>query len=466
MAEQTETVSRFEPLSALWRIIAAPRTLLILLGLLALALAAGTLIPQIPDAFAGDPQAWLAMQPGIWGQASGVLHVLGIHDLHSSLWFRALLVLLGLCLFVRIVDSTELAWRVTRRERWTPDRLAAWGAHPPQSELLLPFPLDETVEWVSAFMSECGFWSGAVSNLAVPSLVAVRRGFVFWTRPLAYASLLAALFAMAVAGFWGWDGESWRPQEGDEHAVGHGTPYSVRLDAFPIVQSDGEPVPEYSSRITWLEGDSAFEQDLVGAGRTSNHAGISLRQEGYVPAVRLRGWDDDGRPLMLETEGDVLGMTGEADIRFNSPEDQPLVLIPSQDLFLMLSFEPGCDGEGPALQISRISEGGSDQDVLGTLHESGPVSVDGLQFEVDLAFAPILRLVRYPAVGFVLVCLVVFLAVLITNWIAPPRLLWIAMARENEQSCLVRLLAIPGAGAQPWLSDLTGLFQEALHDDA
>ena len=236
MAEQTETVSRFEPLSALWRVIAAPRTLLILLGLLALALAAGTLIPQIPDAFAGDPQAWLAMQPGIWGQASSVLHVLGMHDLHSSLWFRALLVLLGLCLFVRTVDSTELAWRVTRRERWTPDRLAAWGAHPPQIELLLPFPLDETVEWVSTFMSERGFWSGAVSNLAVPSLVAVRRGFVFWTRPLAYASLLAALFAMAVAGVWGWDGESWQPQEGDEHAVGHGTPYSVRLDAFPIVQ--------------------------------------------------------------------------------------------------------------------------------------------------------------------------------------------------------------------------------------
>ena len=79
MAEQTNDVSRFEPLSALWRILAAPLTLLILMGLLALALAASTLIPQIPVTFAEDPQAWLATQTGVWGQASDVLYLSLIH---------------------------------------------------------------------------------------------------------------------------------------------------------------------------------------------------------------------------------------------------------------------------------------------------------------------------------------------------------------------------------------------------
>ena len=466
MAEQTETASHFEPLSALWRIFAAPLTLLILMGLLALTLAAGTVIPQIPEAFAGDPQAWLAMQPGVWGQASSILHVLGVFDLHSSIWFRALLVLVGLCLFVRTVDSVELAWRVARRETWTPDRLAAWGAQPPRIEFSLPFPLDETLERVSALMSERGFWSSMVPTLAVPSLVAVRRGAMLWTRPLAYALLLAALVSMAIAGVWGWEGESWQPREGDEHAVGHGTQLSVRLDAFTIAQGEGGTAPEHSSRVTWLQGETVLEQDTVGAGRTSDHAGISLRQEGYVPAVRLRGWDAGGRPLMLETEGDVLGMTGEADIRFNSPKDRPLILIPGQDLFLMLSFEPGCEGEAPALHISRIHAGGNEREVLGTFPASGTVSVDDLQLEVDLAFVPILRLDRQPALGLVLVCLALFILVLIANWIAPPHLLWIAMAQENEQSSLVRFLALPGAGEQPWLSELAGLVQEELHDDA
>ena len=466
MAEQTDSVSRFEPLSALWRILAAPLTLLILLGLLGLALAAGTLIPQIPETFAGDPQAWLAMQTGVWGQASSVLHFLGVFDLYNSLWFRALLVLVGLCLFVRTADSIELAWRVTRRERWTLDRLAAWGTRPPQIELSLPLPPDGAVERLTAIMSERGYRSSRVQDLTVSSLVAVRRAIMLWTRPLAFASLLVALVSLAVAGAWGWEGEPWRPREGDEQTVEHGTPYSVRLDAFTIVPGDGEAAPEYSSRVTWLEGETVLEQDLVGAGRTTNRAGITLRQVGYVPEVRMRGWDGDDRPLMLEIEGDVLGMTGEAAIRFASLEDQPLVLIPNQDLLLILSFEPGCDGEGPALHVSRIGEGGDDLEVLGTLHESGSVSVDDLRFEVDLSFVPVLRLDRYPAVGLALVCLALFVVALIANWIAPPRLVWIAMTQEDEQSSLVRLLAIPGAGVQLWLSELADVVQEVPRDDA
>jgi hypothetical protein len=73
MAEQTPGASRFEPLSALWRIFAAPLTLLILMGLLALILALGTLIPQIPARATVDPQAWLSVLPGFLGQAGGPL---------------------------------------------------------------------------------------------------------------------------------------------------------------------------------------------------------------------------------------------------------------------------------------------------------------------------------------------------------------------------------------------------------
>ena len=439
---------------------------MILMGLLALALAAGTLIPQIPVAFSSDPQAWLAMQTGFWGQASDVLHFLGLFELHGSLWFRALLVLLGLCLFVRTVDSVELAWRVTRRDRWTPDRLVAWGNQPCRVEFLLPSPLDETMERIAAFMTERGFWASKVPGLAVPSLVAVRRSLVLWTRPLAYGALLVALVSMAVAGAWGWEDEPWQPREGDVHEVGHGTPYSVRLDAFTIVQGEGEAAPEYSSRIAWLEGETVLEQALVDDGRSSSYAGITLRQIGHVPVVRLRGWDSDDGPLMLETEGDVLGMTGEVDIRFSSVEDQPLVLVPNQDLFLVLSYEPGCDGEGPALYVNRIREGGDDREVLGILPDSGEVSVDGLRFEVELVFIPILRLDRHLAVGFALVCVALFLIAFFANWIARTRMVWIAMAQEGERSSQVRLLALPGAGAQRWLSEMADLLQEVLHDDA
>jgi hypothetical protein len=330
----------------------------------------------------------------------------------------------------------------------------------------LPLPLDETVERLGAFLSERGYWSSTVPDLAVSSFVAVRRRLAFWTRPLAYGSLLFALVCMAVAGAWGWQGEPWQPREGEVQAVGHGAPYSVRLDALSIVQGDGERPPEYSSRVTWLEGEAALGQDLVGAGRTSRRAGITLRQVGYVPIVRMRGWDSDDRPLMLETEGDVLSMTGEAEIRFASPEDQPLVLIPTQDLFLVLSFEPSCDGDGHVLHVSRIREGGDDREALGTLRDSGSVSVDGNRFEVDLAFVPILRLEHYPAAGPALIGLTLLIVALIANWLAPPRLAWIVIAPEHERHSLVRVLTLPGSGVERWLSQLADLFQEMRHDDA
>jgi len=466
MAEQTGREPRFEPLSALWRILAATRTLLILMGLLALTLAAGTLIPQMPAEYAADPQAWLAMQTGLWGQASGFLHTLGAFDLYGSLWFRALLVLLGLCLFVRAVDSIELAWRVTRRERWTRAALAGWVASPPQIQVSLPLPREETAGRLGVLLSERGYWLSPVADSTASSFVAIRRGLAFWIRPLAYGSLLLALVCLTVLSTWGWQGEAWQPRQGEVQPVGHGAPYSVRLDAFSFVPGAGGQPLEYSSRVTWLEGEDALEQDLVEAGRTSEHGGIALRQVGYVPVVRMRGWDGDNRPLMLETEGDVLSMTGEAEVRFASPDDQPLVLISTQDLFLVLSFEPDCDGQGHTLQVSRLRESGDDQDVLGTLRDSGTVSVDGLQFELDLAFVPILRLERYPAAGLALTGLALFLVALIANWLVAPRLVWILVAQEHEKHSPVRLLALPGPGAERWVSQLAGRLQEEQHDGA
>jgi hypothetical protein len=466
MAEQTESVPRFDPLSALWRVFAAPQILLILVGLLALALVAGALIPQIPADYSEDPQAWLAMQSGIWAQAGGILRTLGVFNILSSLWFRALLAFLGLCLFVRMVDSAELAWLVTRREGLTPALFSSWIDHPPARQVSVSLPGHETMERASALLSERGYWTRALPGISVPTTVAVRRGLMFWARPFAYGSLLVALVCAAVAGAWGWQGEPWRPRQGEVHAVGHDTPYSVRLDAFSIVAGEGEWPTEYSSTVTWLEGESVVEQGLVGAGRTSSHAGFTLRQVGYVPIVRMRGWDSDGQPLMLETEGDVLSMTGEAEIRFASTADQPLVLVPNEDLFLMLSFEQGCNGEGPALRVNRIGEDSGEREDLGTLSESGSVSVDNLRFEVDLAFVPILQVDRYPAVALALISLALFIVALATSWLVPARLLWTAVIEQQGHKSLIQLQALAGAGSQGWLSRLSRLFQEGLGDDA
>ena len=156
MAEERPPVemSQPEPLSVLWRVLSAPQTLLVLMGLLALTLVLGTWIPQIPPEESSDPQAWLAAQPGLFGQLSSVVRTLGLYDLYRTFWFRLLLVLSGLAIFVRAVDAAELALQATGRRGRASAMPPPWQSSLPPRQVPAPLPLAEVrpriEEWLDA----------------------------------------------------------------------------------------------------------------------------------------------------------------------------------------------------------------------------------------------------------------------------------------------------------------------------
>jgi len=152
MAEKTQGATRFEPLSILWRFFAAPQTLLVLFGLLALILALGTLIPQIPAQASNDPQAWLSVQPGWLGQGNGLVRVLSLFDIFHSFGFRLLLALTALCLFVRTVEGVELAWRAMGRSPWMMSAFGFWGRRPPQIQVSSDLSPDEIEARLDTFL--------------------------------------------------------------------------------------------------------------------------------------------------------------------------------------------------------------------------------------------------------------------------------------------------------------------------
>jgi hypothetical protein len=466
MAEQTPGASRFEPLSALWRIFAAPLTLLILMGLLALMLALGTLIPQIPAQATVDPQAWLSVQPGFLGQANGLIHTLGLFEIFHSFGFRLLLALTGLCLFVRIVEAVELAWRATGRSPWTAATLGFWGRRPPQVRVWSHLPPDETGTQLDRFLTDRGYWLREVPAQPVPNLVAGRYSVMLWVLPLGYGALLLALVGLAIVGTWGWRGENWQSIPGEGRALGHDTPYTIRLDHFRMELGASRRLEQTQSAITWLEAETELGQDIIGTGQPAKRGGVTVRQVGYVPVVRIRGWDEHDQPLVLETGEGVLSVAGSAEIRFSSPQDQPVVLVPDHDLFLALSFEPLCAAGRPALHVDRIHEKGGERQPLGVLYESGSVPVDGYRLDVELFFVPILRADSLPALWLVVASMVLVVIALAAGWLLPPRLVWIAMSQEGEDKTLIRVLALPGASIYRWLPQLSDRLQRMLRDDA
>ncbi len=439
---------------------------MVLMGLLALALALSAFIPQIPPQARDDPQAWLAMQAGPLRQGGNLIRSLGLFDLYHSFWFRFLLVLTGLSLFIRAIDSAELARQATRRKPWTIGAFRLWGETPPRTALPSSMSGEEVMAQLDKFLGEQGYWWTSVTDQEDSHRVAGRHRAVFWTRPLGYVALLLALVGLAIAGDWGWQSDPWQPVAGELHAVGNGTPYIVRLDAFHINLVDGQRLQDYYSEVTWLEDNRERGKDVVGVGRPARHQGVTLRQVGYLPVVRMRGQDAQGQRLVLETEADVLSVAGEAEFRFSSIDAQPLVLVSGHDLFLALSFEPMCAEGKPALYVDRIGGGGAERERLEVLHESGSVFVDGLQLEVDLTFAPILRADSHPGVGLVVAGMAVVVVALLASWIVPPRLAWIAVEPGTKSQTRIQILELPGAGTNRRLLNLRSRLQEVLADDA
>lgn len=457
--------SHREPLSMLWRFCAAPRALMGLLGLVALALVLATLIPQIPPHKVDDPQAWLAVQPGFFGQGNGLIRALGLYDVYHAWWFHLLLALTGLTLFVWVVESAELAWRATKR-RWVVSAFVFWGNKAPQICVSSTLPLDGTRARLDGFLTQQGYRWTDVPSLAASNLVANRRTILLWMQPVAYGALLVVLVGLGIMGNWGWQNEDWQPVPGESRPVGHGSSYTVRLDDFELQLEDDGRVCGSRSEISWLEGQKVFEQDAVSIGHPAMLRGIAVRQVSYGPAVQVHGQDENGRPLTFQAAGQELSAPGTIEVVFSTPGTRHFVLIPNHDLVLALTFESISSEGNPLLHVSLLPGGGGEQQYLGSLHTGGAMTADGLQVSMELDYRPILRVDYRPGMILVIGGSVLALVALVSLWIVPPHLVWIAVNSDKDDLTLIQILALPGAQGDRWLLQLAPQLRKVLADGA
>jgi len=444
--------ARFEPLGALWRLLAAPQTLMALLAVLALLLAVEALISW-PFPQAGPETGGLDLGAG-FGLAVAQF------DLYHSFWFQALLGVVGLCFFVRLVQSTELAWRAWGEGHWRASSLALWGTAASQATVALSGPPPQAQDQLRRILDQAGYRWSEVPGTAWPNAVVGRRLWVLWLRPLIWSALIASLVGLAILSNWGWQGEEWQPDPGDSREVIQDGPVAVRLESFELQQDQAGHLVGAESQVAWLEEGVVVRSATISAGRPATYEGLSVHQVGYVPLVRLQAWDQEERLLTLQAAGNELVMPGEIDVVFASPQAQPLVLIPGQDRFLALAYEPPCAGQEASLVVSVAPNGGGEGHLLGHLYQSGTLDAEGLRLEIDLGYRPVLRVDRRPGLGLALAGAAMALLGLALLWLLPAQVAWLAVGPAEEEASVARLLAPAGAQGRRWLLNLAGRLEQ------
>ena len=467
VAEENATPerSRRDPLSIVWHLFAAPQVLLIFMGLLALVLVLGTLLPQAVPQGAGEPPGWPVAQPGLHTGREGLAGALGPAGVYDSYWFRLLLALTCLAIFVRAVDAADLAWRVTRHAGWPYGSQPRWEAQADRFSFSTSVNPEAALGRIRQFLSRHGYRLADFGE-GGDAFAARRRPQVLWARPLGYASLLLAALGLIIVDSWGWQEELWRPQPGDSRSVGHGRPYVLRLDRFDLEAGEAGHLQGHGSQVVWLEDGIVVHEAQVRVGEPATHDGVTVRSVGFVPVVTLRAWDRQGNPLPLETAGQDLRIRTQVEVSFVSPEEQPPVFMPGQDRFLLLAFQPRCGDAPPLLHVDLIGESGSEQVRLGSLAGSGELSGDGLRLDVVLAYAPLLRVDHRPGMALLVVALALALVALAVYWIAPPHLIWLTVEPRGQDETGIQLISLPALWARAKAAQMAGRVQGVLADDA
>ena len=448
---------RFDLMSLAWQALAAPSTLIFLMGILALVLPFSTVIPQIPPQTMNGPQMWLAAQPDLLDQTGGLVHTLGLFRIYHSFGFHLLLAMIGLTLFVQGIEAAELAWRITRQKQYNPIVGTPWQKSWPRFCFSDTLSYNETLSQLYELLRRHRYqWTQLTTSQL--NLLATRRRYMLWARPVTYGAFLIALLGLLITETWGWQSGEWLPTLGDRLAIGHGSPYSVQLDAF-VRPTTTAPWCDSQSIISWRQGETVVGQSTIGIGRPAKWHGVTIRQMGQLPVVKLRGQDSTRYPLFFQIGGNDQAVDDEAEIAFSLNENQQMAYVPNNDLLLSFVYSPDAGGQ-LALYASHPDHRDSQPRFVAFLQEDSHIAVDGLQLEVGMGYRPVLRVDSLPGIELAIGGAVTAVLTLILGWIAPAQIIWSSVLANPDGSTTVQFFTLPGTPGSRWLLPFTQQFQE------
>src|ERR1700690_34371 len=264
-----------------WRTIASIQTGVVLLILVVILAAAGTVVLQRP---ATDPDE---MQTAYSPQMLRVLDALGLTDVFHAWWFLGLLALVSVTIIAASIDRFPNSWRYFSRPYKYPDD-SFRRALRPQKSLAIS---DEESGLVAAqrALHEMGFKPERVVRTDQDhfGIFAERHRISELAVYIVHASLLLIFFGTIVDGLWGWRG-TLSLNEGQTSNIvelrngkTRTLPFAIRCDtAGQENYKDGSPKKWWSKLAVVQDGRDVQKKEIV-VNDPLLYSGIRFYQSSY-----------------------------------------------------------------------------------------------------------------------------------------------------------------------------------------
>jgi len=264
-----------------WRTIASIQTGVVLLILVVILSAAGTIVLQRPVTEPDEMQS--AYSPHVLR----ILDAVGLTDVFHAWWFLGLMLLVSLCITAASIDRFPNSWRYFSRPYKYPDESFRRASHPQKS--LAIADEESGLVAVERALHSLGYKPERVVHEDHFSIFAERSRISELAVYIVHASLLLIFFGTIVDGLWGWSG-TLNLNEGQTSNLielrdgrTRTLPFAIRCDsAGQENYKDGTPKKWWSKLAVVADGRDVKKKEIV-VNDPLLYSGVRFYQSSYGP---------------------------------------------------------------------------------------------------------------------------------------------------------------------------------------
>jgi cytochrome c biogenesis protein len=283
----------------IWRFFISMRTglwLILALGVLSLI---GTLLVQTPAGLATDPAAytsWLDSIHSKYGGWTPVFDKLGFFAVFTSIWFKAIMVLLTTSVLACSINRAPRLWRLAFHPHTRMGE--TFFTHAPLgASVVVPAEPDETMDYVAEVLKSHSFRTVTDPDDGEVNLYADRFRWGPFGTVMAHLSFVIILLGFFLSATTGFKNTGLVVPVGSTVQVGNGTGLSVKAVSFnDAYYPDGSP-SDYASDLILYKNGAQVERQTIRVNHPMKAGGVSFFQSFFGEAAAVKVTDGAGKTL-------------------------------------------------------------------------------------------------------------------------------------------------------------------------